>query len=145
MSNFVFVIDTNKRPLNPIHPCLARLLLTQGKAAVFRRFPFTIIKKVVSTEITQPIQLKIDPGSQTTGLALVSNDSLIWGAELTHRGQEIKDALQSRRAIRRHRRNRKTRYRQPRFLNRYRSCDSSYWKICRNSCWAVDCSCNGSV
>lgn len=120
MSNFVFVIDTNKRPLNPIHPCLARLLLTQGKAAVFRRFPFTIIRKVVSTEITQPIQLKIDPGSQTTGLALVSNDWLIWGAELTHRGQEIKDALQSRRAIRRHRRNRKTRYRQPRFLNRTR-------------------------
>lgn len=77
MSNFVFVIDTNKRPLNPVHPGLARLLLTQGKAAVFRHFPFTIILKTVSAEITQPIQLKIDPGSQTTGIALLSNDAVI--------------------------------------------------------------------
>jgi hypothetical protein len=52
MSNFVFVIDTNKRPLNPVHPGLARLLLTQRKAAVFRHFPFTIILKTASAEIT---------------------------------------------------------------------------------------------
>ena len=120
MSNFVFVIDTNKPPLNPIHPCLARLLLTQGKAAVYRRFPFAIILKTTSIEATHPIQLKIDPGSQTTGLALVSNEAVIWGAELTHRGQAIKNSLESRRAIRRNRRHRKTRYRQPRFLNRTR-------------------------
>ncbi|MEG4289271.1 RNA-guided endonuclease IscB [Microcoleus sp. C2C3] len=120
MSNFVFVIDTNKRPLNPVHPGLARLLLTQRKAAVFRHFPFTIILKTASAEITGPIQLKIDPGSKTTGIALLSNDAVIWGAELTHRGQAIKDSLASRRAIRRNRRPRKTRYRQPRFLNRTR-------------------------
>ncbi len=120
MSNFVFVIDTSKRPINPVHPAQARLLLNQGKAAVWRRFPFTIILKTVSTEITKPVQLKIDPGSQTTGLALVSNDAVIWGAELTHRGQAIKANLESRRSLRRGRRNRKTRYRQTRFLNRTR-------------------------
>jgi hypothetical protein len=38
----VFVLDTQKLPLNPIHPAHARLLLTQGKAAVFKRYPFTI-------------------------------------------------------------------------------------------------------
>ena len=48
---------------------------------------------------------------------------MIWVAELTHRGQRIKDALATRRAIRRNRRQRKTRYRQPRFLNRTRPAD----------------------
>ncbi|MCL1472103.1 RNA-guided endonuclease IscB [Argonema antarcticum] len=120
MSNFVFALDTNKRPLDPVHPAQARTLLTQGKAAVFRRFPFTIILKTASTETTQPIQLKIDPGSQTTGIALVSDGALIWGAQLTHRGQAIKDSLLARKAIRRNRRNRKTRYRRARFLNRTR-------------------------
>ncbi|HXZ04976.1 MAG TPA: RRXRR domain-containing protein, partial [Ktedonobacteraceae bacterium] len=27
----VFVLDTNKQPLNPLHPGRARLLLQQGK------------------------------------------------------------------------------------------------------------------
>jgi hypothetical protein len=40
MSN-VFVLDTKKHPLNPVHPGRARILLTQGKAAVFKRYPFT--------------------------------------------------------------------------------------------------------
>ena len=30
----VFVIDTNKHPLDPVHPGRARLLLKHGKAAV---------------------------------------------------------------------------------------------------------------
>ncbi|MDJ0743991.1 MAG: RRXRR domain-containing protein [Xenococcaceae cyanobacterium MO_167.B27] len=47
MSNFVFVIDTKKQPLNPVHPGQARLLLKQRKASVFRRYPFTIILKDV--------------------------------------------------------------------------------------------------
>jgi len=34
MSNFVFVLDTNKKPLDPVNPGLARRLLTQGVAAV---------------------------------------------------------------------------------------------------------------
>ena len=38
----VFVLGTNKQPLGPVHPGRARLLLTQGKAAVLRRYPFTI-------------------------------------------------------------------------------------------------------
>lgn len=39
----VFVIDRNKRPLDPIHSAQARQLLRNKQAAVFRRFPFTII------------------------------------------------------------------------------------------------------
>jgi hypothetical protein len=36
----VFVLDSAKRALDPVHPCRARSLLTDGKAAVFRRYPF---------------------------------------------------------------------------------------------------------
>ncbi|MBW4569887.1 MAG: HNH endonuclease [Tolypothrix carrinoi HA7290-LM1] len=121
MSNFVFVLDTNKQPLSPVHPGQARRLLNLQQAAVYRRYPFTIILKYAVPDRTiQPCKLKIDPGSKTTGLAIVQDDKVIWGAELTHRGQQIKDDLESRRAIRRNRRNRKTRYRKPRFLNRTR-------------------------
>ncbi|MBW4607284.1 MAG: HNH endonuclease [Hassallia sp. WJT32-NPBG1] len=121
MSNFVFLIDVNKQPLDPIPPGQARRLLNQGHAAVYRRYPFTLIlKKIVSDPKIQPHQLKIDPGSKTTGLAILQGDKMIWGAELTHRGQQIKNDLESRRAIRRARRNRKARYRKPRFLNRTR-------------------------
>jgi len=120
MSNFVFVLDTHKRPLNPIRPGMARKLLTTGKAAVFKRYPFTIILKVEVTSHQEPITLKIDPGSKTSGLALVQGESVIFGAELTHRGQAIKASLESRRSLRRARRNRHTRYRKARFLNRVR-------------------------
>lgn len=57
---------------------------------------------------------------RTTGIALVQVNKVIWGAELTHRGFAIREKLESRRQLRRSRRNRKTRYRQPRFLNRAR-------------------------
>ncbi len=136
MPNFVFVLDTTRKPLNPVHPGQARRLLKEGKAAVFRRYPFTIILKEEVTEtpnVSTPlnvspersrraknITLKIDPGSKFTGIALVQNNQVIWGAELQHRGQQIKDSLTSRRQLRRGRRGRKTRYRQPRFLNRKR-------------------------
>ncbi|MBE2907406.1 RRXRR domain-containing protein [Anoxybacillus flavithermus] len=36
----VFVLDTNKCPLAPCHEAVARKLLKQGKAAIYRRFPF---------------------------------------------------------------------------------------------------------
>ena len=119
----VFVLDTNKQPLQPCHPARARQLLKKGKAAVYRRYPFTIILKyAVSEPDMQPLRLKIDPGSKTTGLAIVNDNTgdIVFAAELQHRGQQIKKSLDSRRAVRRSRRNRKTRYRKPRFNNRTR-------------------------
>ncbi|MEQ9356198.1 RNA-guided endonuclease IscB [Coleofasciculus sp. F4-SAH-05] len=119
----VFVLDTNKQPLNPVHPGRARMLLSQGKAAVFRRYPFTVIlKQEVLNPKIEPLRVKIDPGAKTTGLALINDNTgeVVWVAELQHRGLQIRDALTSRRQLRRSRRNRKTRYRKPRFLNRTR-------------------------
>ncbi|HZU01913.1 MAG TPA: RNA-guided endonuclease IscB [Ktedonobacteraceae bacterium] len=117
----VFVVDTNKQPLDPVHPARARLLLDQGQAAVFKRYPFTIILKTDKGDTsTADSRVKIDPGSKTTGLALVHETSgqVVFAAELEHRGEKIKAALDERRAIRRSRRNRKTRYRKPRWKNR---------------------------
>ena len=117
----VFVLDQNYQQRNPAHPALARQLLAKGYAAVHRRYPFTLIlKRDIKTHPLKPIRLKIDPGASVTGLALLQDNLVIWKAELTHRGFAIRDALTSRRAIRRNRRNRKTRYRQTRFLNRSR-------------------------
>lgn len=122
MSNFVFVLNTNKQPLDPVTPGLARRMLTQGKAAVYKRYPFTIIIKYSCDKPqTKSHEIKIDPGSKTTGLAILQGNKIIWAAELVHRGNQITSDLASRAAIRRNRRNRKTRYRQPRFLNRTRT------------------------
>ena len=120
MSNLVFVLDTQKRPLNPIRPGLARKLLSNGKAAVFKRYPFTLILKVEVIAPQKPIILKLDPGSKTTGIALVQGEDVIFGAELTHRGQAIKASIESRCSLRRGRRNRHTRYRKAKFSNRTR-------------------------
>jgi len=121
MSNFVFVLDTNHKPLSPCTPGVARSLLKARKASVLRMFPFTIILKKEVAHTPDSLQLKIDPGSKVTGFAILKGAQVIWVAELTHRGQAIKASLDSRRALRRSRRNRHTRYRQPRFLNRTRS------------------------
>ncbi|MDJ0741966.1 MAG: RNA-guided endonuclease IscB [Xenococcaceae cyanobacterium MO_167.B27] len=117
--NYVLVLDANKKPLIPCKPSRAKKLLNSGKAAVMRRFPFTIILKKECYPSKSNLKLKIDPGSQTTGIALVQNNQVVWVAELNHRGGLIKKKLEARRASRRLRRSR-LRYRQPRFLNRTR-------------------------
>jgi 5-methylcytosine-specific restriction endonuclease McrA len=123
----VFVLDHNKQPLMPCHPARARKLLKNGKAAVYRRYPFTIIMKCRVGGDLQPIEIKFDPGSRTTGIALVGHfdrgSEVVWAGNLNHRGLQIKRSLDSRRAVRRSRRNRKTRYRPARFLNRRRPKD----------------------
>lgn len=121
--SYVFVVDTDLHLLNPVHPGRARILLSSGKAAVLKRSPFTIVLKTsVEQPTLAPLRLKLDPGSNTTGVALVSDQSgqVVFAADLSHRGHAIKDALQSRRGVRRSRRNRQTRYRKPRFSNRRR-------------------------
>lgn len=121
----VLVLDRNQHPLMPSHPARARQLLKAGRASVFRRFPFTIILHDREGGESQPVTLKVDPGSKTTGLALVvagqRGPRVAWAAELQHRGHIIRERLTDRRAVRRSRRTRKTRYRPKRFDNRRRS------------------------
>lgn len=119
----VLVVDQERRPLMPCTPARARLLLTQGKAAVFRRFPFILILREARPDaVVEPLRVKLDPGSQTSGIAVVNDHSseVLWAAEVTHRSQDIHEALTTRRNARRSRRNRHTRYRAVRFANRRR-------------------------
>ena len=90
----VFVVDADRQPLNPVHPGRARILLSSGKAAVLKRYPFTIVlKRPVEHQEIEPLRVKLDPGSKTTGIALVNDTSgvVVFAAELAHRGMQIKE------------------------------------------------------
>ena len=129
----VLVLDQKGLPLMPCTQKRARLLLARGRARVHRLVPFVIRLVDVSVQDCQlqHVSLKIDPGSKTTGVALVRDvenvDSdtgeVSQGAvvlsliELSHRGRQISEALTARRQMRRGRRG-NLRYRAPRFLNR---------------------------
>jgi 5-methylcytosine-specific restriction endonuclease McrA len=111
-------LDTNRKPLDPCTPARARILLAKGRAAVSRRFPFTIILKdrKVEDSVVHEHRVKIDPGSKVTGITVVqeATGQVVAAAEVSHRGRLIKASLESRAALRRNRRARKTRYRRPR-------------------------------
>lgn len=120
----VFVVDADRQPLMPCSRARARQLRAAGKARILRHSPFTIQLLHRRGGDVQPIELRLDPGSKTTGLALVAEaergDQVVWAAELTHRGVAIKKALDQRRGVRRSRRSRHCRYRPARFDNRRR-------------------------
>jgi len=128
----VFVLDKKKRPLMPCSEKRARLLLKRERAVVVRLAPFTIRLKDRVGGATQSMRIKLDPGSKTTGIAVVREDeqvdpetgevlrtvTVLWLAELTHRGHQISEALTARSAMRRRRRTANLRHRAPRFDNR---------------------------
>jgi hypothetical protein len=120
----VFVLDTNRKPLDPCSPARARILLAKGRAAVFRRFPFTILlnDRLAEDSVVHEHRVKIDPGSKATGVAVVQETTgqVVAAVEVEHRSGTIKAPLLDRLALRRNRRARKTRYRRPRFNNRTR-------------------------
>lgn len=122
MSKSVAVLDSEKKALSPCHPAVARRLLREGKAAVFKRYPFTIIlKKEVEKPAKTDLTLSIDPGSKVTGIAITDpHHNIIALFELHHRGNAIKKSLTERAGHRRSRRTRKLRHRQSRFDNRSR-------------------------
>jgi len=117
----VFVLDTRKQPLMPCSEKRARLLLNRGRAVVVRAYPFTIRLKDRIGGSTQPLRLKLDPGSKITGIAVVREQGqtqhVLTLMELGHRGRKISKSLDQRRSFRRRRRS-QLRYRAPRFLNR---------------------------
>ena len=120
----VFVLDKRKKPLMPCTEKRARLLLERGRAVVHKMAPFTIRLKdrTVEQSELQPLRLKLDPGSKASGFAVLREgeeeaEAVLLG-ELRHKAG-VKNSLDARRALRRGRRNRKTRYREARFKNRH--------------------------
>lgn len=107
----------------PLMPCTqrkARLLLKEGKAIIYQYNPFTIKLTYATGETKQNCSLGMDTGSKNIGFAITSEDKVLFKGEVELR-QDVKSNLDTRRMYRRDRRNRKTRYRKPRFSNRKRT------------------------
>ena len=117
----VYVLDSNGQPLMPTaRHGKVRRLLNDRLAKVVKRCPFTIQLLYQSTKGTQPVSLGVDAGSKHIGLAATTEKKVVYQEELIPRNDVVK-LLSARRALRRSRRNRKTRYRKPRFNNRVHS------------------------
>ncbi len=105
----------------PTTPPKARILLKQSRAKVFRLYPFTIQLNYETPHQTQPVEIRIDYGAKTHGIALVqqcrTHDRAIFLGEAKQR-QDVKKKMDQRRELRRLRRYRNTRYRKRRFHRR---------------------------
>lgn len=114
--NWVFLLNGDKQPLDMVRPTRASEIQDKRKAAVFRAFPYVLIRKdVIENPRTKTYKLKIDPGSQWTGFAIDCEGEIIFRMELKHRGETIKSSLQQRAVFRKGRRSRNLRYRKKRF------------------------------
>src|SRR5215469_6399350 len=92
MMSRILVVDQERRPLMPTTPARARILLKGGKAAILRRFPLVLLLKEARPEaVVEPLHVKLDPGSKTSGIAVVNDQTaeVVWAAELTHRSSQV--------------------------------------------------------
>ncbi|MFL5588499.1 MAG: RNA-guided endonuclease IscB [Ktedonobacteraceae bacterium] len=127
----VFVVDQQHQPLMPCSEKRARLLLARRRAVVHRRAPFVIRlrDRARAQSTVQEVALKIDPGSKTSGIAVVWVEKQQEGevhhalvlANLSHRGEQVRQALSQRAGYRRRRRSANLRHRPPRFQHRRRA------------------------
>ena len=117
---YVYVLNKHGEPLMPCSPGKARILLKQQKACVVKRTPFTIKLLHGSAGYKQPVTLGVDAGSKHVGLSASTEKRELYSEEFTPRN-DVVELLSTRRQNRRSRRNRKTRYRAPRFNNRVHS------------------------
>lgn len=117
----VYVVSKDDKPLMPCENAVARLLLKQGKAKVKRKTPFTIKLLHHTTEYTQDCTLGVDTGSSHVGTSVInSKNEVLYMSDVEIRN-DITDKMKQRAKYRRNRRNRKTRYRKARWLNRKNS------------------------
>ena len=122
----VYVLKQNGQPFMPTARFgKIRRLLKAKKAKVVRREPFTIkLLYEPETDVVQECYCGVDTGSRHIGVAVVGNDKVLYQSQTKLRS-DIKRKMDARRAYRRNRRQRKTRYRKPRFLNRGNSTKSN--------------------
>jgi hypothetical protein len=122
MMTVVYVLVPDRTPLMPCTPVIARLLLKDGKAKVVRRTPFTIkLFHQPHTTYTQSLTLGVDTGSSMLGSAVADEAGhIVYLSEVQIRN-DIASPMKARATLRRLRRQRKTRYRPTRWLNRKNS------------------------
>ncbi len=127
----VFVLDKDKRPLASCHPARARILLKEGKASVYKMFPFTIILKESYPDFKPRVHcLKFDPGVSESGMVVVekSRDKyssvgrVVFASVIKHKFYLVRRRMISR-ALRRRFRRKRLRRRKARF---YRAVSSNW-------------------
>ena len=121
------VYSSDEQPLMPCHPARARRLLRSGRAVphhVKGIFGIRMTDRTRADSQVQEVSINVDPGSQTTGIAIVADNGetrrVIGALEIHHRAFGFKAKITRRRSYRRTRRGR-LRYRKPRFKNRKRA------------------------
>ena len=121
------VFSSDRQPLMPTHPAKARKLMQKGRAVphhVKGLFGIRLLDRTREQSSVQDVVINIDPGSETTGIAVVADNengqrTVLAALEIKHRAFTIKATLTKRRSFRRNRRAR-LRCRAPRFDNRRR-------------------------
>lgn len=110
------VIDVNNNPLMPCYEKRARKLMEKGEAKAMwkNQIFYILLLKKPSDNKYQDVTIGIDPGSKKEGLTVATDSNVILNITseaVTH----VKDAVETRKSLRRSRRNRNTPYRTCRF------------------------------
>ncbi len=113
----VAVVGNTGTRLMPVHEAKARKLLNKKRAKIYKHNPFTIQLLDREDGTTQPMEYKCDTGYDHIGISICTEKKEIVHDERDLIGQES-ERHNDQRKYRRIRRNRKTRYRKPRFNNR---------------------------
>jgi len=117
----VYVLNKYGKPLMPTTRYgRVRRLLRKGLAVIVDYRPFTIQLTYDTPNGVQEVSLGVDAGTKHVGFSATTKKKVLFEAELLLRS-DIVDKISTRREFRRARRNRKTRYRKKRFLNRTKS------------------------
>ncbi len=106
---FVFVVDQTNQPLMPTSPSRARRWIRDGKATAFWKHGFFCIRLNFdpSDTQTQLIVVGVDPGSKKEGITIKSQAHTYLNLQLDA-VTGVKDAVETRKIMRRGRRFRKT-------------------------------------
>jgi hypothetical protein len=90
----VFVLDQRQRPVMPC--CERRLFVERGRAVVHHCYRFTNrLKDRIGGDV-EPLRVKLDAGSRTTGIAVVADEDgnkparVLCLFERAHPGQRIR-------------------------------------------------------
>ena len=114
----VYVLNREGKPLMPtVRYGRVRRLLRKGLAVVADYRPFTIQLNYDTPNGVQEVSLGVDAGTKHVGFSATTKKKVLFEAELLLRS-DIVEKLSTRLEFRRARRNRKTRYRKSRFMNR---------------------------
>ena len=119
------VLSSDGYPVMPCRPSRAKRLCKNGRAVklwIDGIFAIKLVDRNYAELKVQNISINIDTGSENTGIAVVSGETIrtvLAALQLKHRSKQISRDLISRSGYRRNRRGR-LRYRAPMFSNRHR-------------------------